>query len=268
MRSQLEELWHSGAKRKVIRQTLGLTKGQLSGRVRVYNLHRASGRKVDLWASHPSSKNARTLFISRVQMGKTLLKPGYHSSKLGGEVAKGRWRGMPIYALTLEERATCPRDCAIWSSCYGNNMPWAKRAPHGEQFELALWRELYALNRKHRKGFVVRLHVLGDFYSPAYVDLWDAALDHFENLNVFGYTARQGSTEIGRMIQAIRSSRWERFSVRTSGAQKGLRTFVIDKVEDCPPGAIVCPAQTNRTKSCATCGLCWHSKRPIAFVRH
>ena len=268
LRQQLETLWENKAKPQNIRKIMGLTKGQLNGRIRVYNLHRHSDQKNELRDTHPAVVAGRTLFPSRVETGRTILKPGHHSTKLGSVVTKGRWRNMPIYALTLEERATCPRDCAVYNSCYGNNMQWAKRSPHGPEFEVALWRELYALNRKHRKGFVVRLHVLGDFYSSSYVDLWGAALDRFENLNVFGYTARQGSSHIGKMIQVLRDRHWERFSVRTSGAQKGIRTLVIDKIEDCPPNAIVCPAQTGHTRSCSACGFCWHSKRPVAFLRH
>lgn len=247
---------------------MDLTPGQLAGAKMRFNLHSNRGRGKVLAQGHWADHYAVSLFQHRVEKGMTHLRPGSYSTKLGGVVAKGRWRGMPIYALTLQERATCPRDCPLWLGCYGNNMPWAKRSPHGLKFELELWRELHRLNREHRRGFVVRLHVLGDFYSESYVDFWEAALDHFENLNVFGYTARESSTPIGAAIQRLRISRWHRFSVRTSGAQKGVRSVVIDSVRDKPAGAIICPAQTGATKSCATCGLCWHTKKPIAFLRH
>lgn len=247
---------------------MGISINALAGCKIRFNLHGNRGGGRTLPQGHPAAVSAHTIFPTRVMRGKTILQPGWHSSKLGGEVLKGRWKGMPIYSLTLEERATCPRDCAQWFACFGNNMHLAKRNPHGPEFETALWRELHALNQRHRKGFVVRLHVLGDFMSASYVDLWEAALDHFENLNVFGYTARQSSTVIGRMIRILRSNRWERFSVRTSGAQKGLRTSVVDQVEDAPRGSVVCPAQTGRTRSCGTCGLCWNSKKHIVFLKH
>jgi hypothetical protein len=35
-----------------------------------------------------------------------------------------------------------------------------------------------------------------------------------------------------------------------------------------PPDAILCTEQIARTESCSTCGLCWHSKRRVAFVQH
>lgn len=265
---EVKARWTAGEKPSAIRETMGLTKGQLAGRVTRLNLHRGRTQRASIRADNPAVIEGRTLFPGQVQTGMSILKPGYHSVKLGGVVLKGRWKGMPIYALTLEERKTCPTSCAMYVGCYGNNMQWAKRSPHGPEFEIALWRELHALNRKHRRGFVVRLHVLGDFYSVSYVGFWDAALDWFPNLRVFGYTAWPTATEIGGYIQHLRHRNWERFSVRTSGAAKGLRTIVVEHAEDAPPGTIVCPAQTGKTRSCATCGLCFNSKRPIAFVRH
>ena len=42
-------------------------------------------------------------------------------------VKKGKFAGYVIFTLTLEERATCPRDCFHWDNCYGNNMAFAHR---------------------------------------------------------------------------------------------------------------------------------------------
>jgi hypothetical protein len=268
IREEFEARWHAGERPVDIRRAFNLTHGQMAGATIRFNLHRLNGNGATLRPGHPALIEGRSAFPHRVAAGLTHLRPGYHSSKLGRRVLKGRWKGMPIYALTLEERKTCPRTCALWAACYGNNMQWAKRSPHGPEFELALWRELHALNRRHRNGFVVRLHVLGDFYNVSYVGLWHAALDWFENLHVFGYTAWPTSTEIGHYVQHLRSTRWDRFSVRTSGAEKGLRTSVFERAEDVALGTIICPAQTGKTKSCGSCGLCWNSKRPIAFLRH
>lgn len=74
-------------------------------------------------------------------------------------------------------------------------------------------------------------------------------------------------TPIGRLIAQLRADNWNRFSVRTSGAKIGARTLVISKPEDAG-NAIICPAQTNKSDSCATCGFCWHSKRAVAFLEH
>lgn len=268
LREELERRWSAGEREVDILSAMSLTRGQLLGRKLVYNLHTRPSTRKPRAPNQAAVDNARTIYPNRLTAEGPHLRPGYHSSKLGKEVLKGRWKGMPIYALALEERATCPRDCILWVRCYGNNLHFQKRSVHGQDFERALWRELSTLNRLHRKGFVVRLHVLGDFYSTSYVDFWESALDHFENLSVFGYTARQSNTVIGAMVQRLRHSRWDRFSVRTSGAQKGVRTRVFETAADVPKPYIICPAQTGKTRSCATCGLCWNSTKPVAFLEH
>lgn len=269
-RAELERRWNAGEKPKAIRAAMNLSKGQLAGRVTKYNLHRPIERRREsaIGLDHWAVRSGRAIYpgqVSKPRMGH--LRPGAYYTKLGKRIEKGPWRGMPVFALTLEERATCPRECALYVSCYGNHMQWAKRSPHGPEFEIELWRELHVLNRKHPAGFVVRLHVLGDFYSVSYVDLWEAALDHFPALHVFGYSARKND-EIGIAVKRLRDTRWARFAIRTSASRQTCGTVVIENVDDCPPGAIVCPAQTGKTRSCSTCGLCWHSQRPVAFVRH
>jgi hypothetical protein len=42
--------------------------------------------------------------------------------KIGRRMKKGRWAGMEILSLTLEEHATCPATCQQWKSCYGDNL--------------------------------------------------------------------------------------------------------------------------------------------------
>lgn len=45
---------------------------------------------------------------------------GANNPKTGKRITKGLWAGMPIYTLTLEERASCPSYCHMWRDCYGN----------------------------------------------------------------------------------------------------------------------------------------------------
>jgi hypothetical protein len=47
------------------------------------------------------------------------------------------------------------------------------------------------LQTQHPGGFLVRLHVLGDFYSVRYAELWHEALEAYPALHIFGYTARE-----------------------------------------------------------------------------
>jgi len=93
-----------------------------------------------------------------------LLKPGTNNKKLGGIITANKWTGKRMFSLTLIERDTCPESCHHWDDCYGNNMPFAHRFNTiGLMHELE--DEIDALSKKYPKGIVIRLHVLGDFYS-------------------------------------------------------------------------------------------------------
>lgn len=201
-----------------------------------------------------------------------LLKSGRNSSKIGGVVFKGKWKGMPIYTLTLEERATCPTSCHHWRSCFGNKMHLAQRISHkAPGFAAALVADVERLGREHPGGFVVRLHVLGDFFSVPYVKLWEALLDNVLALRVFGYTARCDAQNdpIARALVALTMRRWERFAMRFSDAPiDECATVSIEHPVQAPGDAIVCPEQMGKTESCSTCGLCWQSKRRVAFLQH
>lgn len=219
---------------------------------------------------HPAILESRTLFPkSRKQPVEVrLLKSGHNSSKIGKQVTKGKWRGMPIYTLTLEERATCPATCGNWFDCYGNSMHWAHRIGHGPEFERLLRIELDALQKQHRGGFVVRLHVLGDFYSLPYVALWLRALIDLPALRVFGYTARDPHADpIGAALWKIATYHFDRFALRFSGVDLPKRGAVTI-AKGAASKHVVCPAQTGKTECCGTCGFCWASQRTIAFEKH
>ena len=216
--------------------------------------------------------DGRTLFPSTVREpdGSTrLLKSGHNNAKLGKTVEKGAWAGMPLYSLSLEERATCPRTCQEWANCYGNRMPFAQRFKSGKVLEKRLEREIASLAAEHcYTGFVVRLHVLGDFYSANYVALWARLLKRHPGMRVFGYTARQprpSGRSIGRLLMALRQAYPQRFVIRLSGTE----AITVPGQLLVPEGAIVCPAQTAQSLCCATCGLCWTAtEKVIAFVAH
>lgn len=220
--------------------------------------------------SHPALIAGRTIFPSTVvaaERAPRLLVSGHNQRKLGDRVSKGAWRGFAIYALTLEERATCPGSCHHWSDCFGNAMPFSRRHQHGAALESRLGAELAALQRKHRKGFAVRTHILGDYYSAAYVARWRAWLGQFPALHVFGFTAWGRETEIGAAVAALTEEQWGRFAIRFSQREPGPQTAVPAPTE----GAIICPAQVGRTAHCGSCGLCWAAAargKSIAFLTH
>lgn len=226
-------------------------------------------RQVTLAENHPAIKHSRTIYPSTLRDAhevKNVLKSGENQRKLGKRVTKGWWKGFPIYALTLEERRTCPRSCEVFNVCYGNNMHLAQRMRAGKALEVALWAELGALNAAHPKGFVVRLHVLGDFYSVAYVKFWEQALDAFPALHCFGYTAWPLDVPIGRAVAELARDRWDRWAFRFSGLHGPLYGSVVVDHDD--GRYLVCPAQTEKTECCGTCGFCWQSNKTIAFLKH
>ena len=95
---------------------------------------------------------------------------------------------------------------------------------------------------------------------------YQRSLDAFPALHVFGFTARDPVTdEIGAHLYAMAASNWARFSVRFSGMQGSVMASRLADAGD--PEAIICPAQTGKTDCCATCALCWHSDRSVAFRR-
>ena len=256
---------------------IGATKRKIppyGGVLRRFATSTPSGNGITLSAIHPAYRHGRTLFPSRVfdpdEMPR-VLKSGLHSRKIGKTVMKGRLKGAPIFTLTLEERATCPRSCEAWAICYGNNMQAAERITPGPALEQSLWGELENMQEDYPGGFLVRLHVLGDFYSVDYVEMWGRALAAFPALHIFGYTARLPGTPIGDAIERLAEGDWGRFAIRFSGRDAPLKSAVLgDHRADSHPagGAIICPAQTEKTDCCATCALCWQSDRSIMFLRH
>lgn len=228
--------------------------------------HKPAGFPLTLATDHPSAVEGRTLFKARAVSSTSmvrLFKSGEHSRKIGSHVTKGEWAGMPIYTLTLEERATCPRSCVHWLDCYGNKMNWSRRIAADDNLIDRLQDNLAELASKHVR-FLVRLHVLGDFYSVEYVQFWAQMLHALPGLHVYGYTARK-DCEIAEAIGRLNSLR---FRVRTSDGEVGsYRTISIDDASEAGD-AIVCPVQTDKAECCGTCTLCWSTDKTIAFLRH
>lgn len=220
-----------------------------------------------------SISNKRTIYPASVISAAeavNLLVPGKNSWKIGDTIAKGKWKGFPVYTLTLEERATCPLTCRHWRSCFGNHMNWARRIRHDDTFENRLPFEVARLQLAHPHGFAVRLHVLGDFYSVRYVGLWKRLIETFPALHIFGFTARwERSDPIALALIELAIEQWDRFAIRFSNAPVDeCSTVSIEHPSQAPADAVVCPQQIGKTMSCATCAFCWQSKKRVAFVQH
>ncbi|MEM8555707.1 MAG: hypothetical protein AAGF71_12890 [Pseudomonadota bacterium] len=204
-----------------------------------------------------------------------VLKDGRWNSKIGGDVLVGHLKGAVIYTLTLEERATCPRSCEHWRSCYGNNMSRSTRWTAGPELEAALVREVDTLCGRWQT-VLIRLHVLGDFYSPEYVGLWHVLMERHANLWCFGFTAHAPNTQIGQLLAAMRLSHGQRWSVRHSGQSGAWGSFTVDfpTLKKRIGGGVVCPEQHDamnggpQSRHCGNCAVCWSCDDAIVFVEH
>lgn len=223
-----------------------------------------------LRSDHPALRKGTTVFLKSIKAPtkvSRLLQPAVTNTKMGkGKtvIVKGRWSGMPLYLLTIEERKTCPTTCQQWANCYGNNMPFANRIDHeSPAFYTSLTSEVSALAARHPSGFAVRLHVLGDFFSVKYVRFWEKLQKRHSNLMIYGYTHRHPGTPIGDAIKAWNDE--DRTWIRFSDFGGPMSANVGPSVG---PEDIQCPEEVGKTESCLTCGLCWQTTKPIKFLEH
>jgi hypothetical protein len=193
----------------------------------------------------------------------------------GAKVLKGRLKGASVFTLTLTERETCPKSCGHWEDCYGNNMPFAHRFSGGPEFEERLFTEIDLKAQKAKaKGekLLIRLHVLGDFYSKDYVLKWGAKLVKHDNLNVWGYThvTKQDCPDTWAALLYMRKNFKDRWAVRWSDKPGILFSANSEEIQQPVKGAaIVCPEQEGKTAACTTCALCWDKKDiQIIFKTH
>jgi len=198
-----------------------------------------------------------------------LLKPGTNNKKLGGIITAKKWTGKRMFSLTLVERVTCPESCHHWEDCYGNNMPFAHRFNTIGLLH-TLEDEIAALSKKYPKGIVIRLHVLGDFYSVSYVAFWERMLELYPNVCIFGYTGRWFEPIHHAIAEMNR--RWpDRCVIRYSRN----RTYIpgddwrYAAAESYNSGVtFTCPEQLSALPNCASCGACWIADKTVKFLSH
>ena len=203
-------------------------------------------------------------------MGKMrTLKKGSNNAKLGFKITSKVWTGKRLYSLTLVERETCPTSCHHWDDCYGNNMPFAHRFTTAN-IDLILEREIEELMQKHKEGIVIRLHVLGDFFSVDYVLFWQEMMFKHPKLCIFGYTARGSLDPIGEAIMFLNMKLSERCVIRQSRnfAHNESNNWSYAAEESFEGASFVCPEQTGKLPSCAACGLCWSVPKTVKFLSH
>lgn len=237
--------------------------------------------EAELVAGHPALVEGRTIFTSHVfdagDRDRVLIE-GMNNSKIGNRVTKGPWAGFPIFTFALEERATCPRSCHLFSACYGNALPMAVRFKFNDGFLMSMEEELVMAGDKHPNGFAVRAHVLGDFVNLEYVRHWELWMRLVPQLHVWGYTAHQAGTEIGDAVYAMNHVFAGRWAFRNSVAPESEHDeWQASTTWEKPTkvggalrggGGLICPAEMGAT---ATCGLCWSPAAKdtrIVFLGH
>ena len=199
-----------------------------------------------------------------------VLKPSTNK-KLGKIITKGKHKGKKMFTLTLIERETCTNECEHYYDCYGNNMPFAHRFEVNRAFMLKLESDVHHTARANPNGFIVRLHILGDFESIEYVIFWERMLILYPNMAIYGYTRNHIDSKykhirgIAKELTRIRSKYSDRFAVRFSN--KLDENFSANSEEITSDG-ITCLAQVKENISCSACTLCWSSKKPIRFLTH
>jgi hypothetical protein len=229
-------------------------------------------RVVRLAPDHPAMIDNRPLFtwkIGEPAQGERVIKSGSHNRKLDAGTFRGVDRKHPIMGITLRERTDCPPTCVARDVCTGNKMHYARRFVVGPRFYDFVTRECAELSLDYPDGWLLRLHILGDFVSAEYVGFWEQRLVENPPLKIFGFTAHERGNEIGRRIDAVSEKfGWRRFAIRFSGGTGPTRSAHVlndlpsEKVVD---GFHVCPAKMHWAESCSRCGLCWNSELNIGF---
>jgi len=229
------------------------------------------------------------------------LKEGTNNKKLCGDkghkvptTIKGRWLNMPIFSLTLVERETCPPYCKFIRLCYGNDMILAHRYQITDEVLDLIEGQLQSLNRIHKFGFIVRLHVLGDFDTPEYAAFWNMCLSFYKRLHIWGYTARLKfspvderynpiDSQIFSIVESMNKNHSDRCLIRFSGYEDNPEEvdYRVALSESEPLAqkllkegkATICPYQIKHektgqrlTSSCSSCGLCWNDKVKRAII--
>ncbi len=146
-------------------------------------------------------------------------------------------------------------------------MPFAHRFSN-PNIDLLLEREIESLMQKHKEGIVIRLHVLGDFFSVEYVLFWQEMLLKHPKLCLFGYTAREETEHIGKAIMFLNMRFGERCVIRSSRNQEANNFWKYAAEESFDGPSFVCPEQTGKVKNCASCGLCWTTPKTVKFLSH
>lgn len=150
---------------------------QMARLARFKPVHNDPADAVGLKPGHPALHEGRTIFPKSViaaAESPRLLVSGKNNPKMGEVIVKGSRAGWPIYHLTLEERATCPRTCAQWADCFVPGTKVLTADFRWVQIEaLAVGQEIpafdeYADGRQHRMTKMATVEAVGRTVQPCF----------------------------------------------------------------------------------------------------
>ena len=132
-------------------------------------------------------------------------------------------------------------------------MPFAHRFIANTALTSKISLELDILDKKYPAGYVIRLHILGDFYSVGYVNFWKRQLANRPGLRIYGYTRHHPTKAIGNAVLSVRQAFPDTFKIRFSNLPTDNLSASSEHVSK---RGIVCPVQLDKTPNCV----------PVAYV--
>jgi hypothetical protein len=209
-------------------------------------------------------------------------------------ISPGNTKLGPIPNFSLPAISTCPGRTALCSKlCYANK-------GHSRFHQAGSWLRNYhaVFKRKAYLAAVIglckatrprafRIHVSGDFYSPAYIKAWEKVVRACPGTQFFAFTR---SWRVERLLSDLEALRalpnvrlWASCDRETGPAPKGWEVAYMSTEDDAPipfadlvfrtlsksvakrlSGFRVCPKESGtkqgKALTCLTCGICWRKK--------
>lgn len=201
------------------------------------------------------------------------LRPGDGNSKMGGRtLLVGRWRGVALYYVALEEGVTCSSECMYGQTglCGAANYSGFRFVVDDGFYDWTEW-QIGFLLRRHAAGLATRLYVSGDAPDERNVKFWASMLARYPKLRIFGHTHHTGPMQ-ELILNELNFAYPERAVIRPSESDDAEhRAITVPSLDDLKGReGVPCPAMLTRTpdgvrakrtgepalSDCAHCGRC------------
>lgn len=185
---------------------------------------------------------------------------------------KGNMKLGETYSWSLPPISTCPgRTELCEDACYDWRL-WIRRSTVQQgrlyRYELTLhpmFAEALKLTLKTLPASLLRVHVGGDFYSPAYTKAWIGAVSCNPHIKAFAFTR---SWRVAGILKTLQSAKFPSWILASTDAMSGPAPFgmrearmnstkkrdVLSGKAAAPAGT--CPEQTGLKDGCDSCGRC------------